>query len=236
VIGGDFTGDIELRGGPSLTLAASGRVGRGKLDQLSRSVGFEHVVGTGQFDAAINLQSRNAASLAALTGAVEIDFESGDTQSLPILRELGRFVPLLQLASTDITGGTLYGYIGQGQLRIRDFILLGDAFWIVGQGNAGLLSNRLDIEAVLETGGGITQRLSQAALARLAVGLVPQAALLAELNNLLSNRSVYFHIGGTTGKPVIQARTAQSLGKALLQNVQRQMLVAPSAALLDHSD
>lgn len=235
-IGGDFTGEVELRGAPSTSLAVTGRIGRGKLEQLSRAVGFEHVVGTGKFNAAINLQSRNATSLAALIGAVKIDFESGDTQSLPLLRELGRFVPVLQLASTDITGGTLHGYIGQGQLRIRDFLFLGDAFWIVGHGNAGLLSNRLDIKAVLETGGGITQQFSQAALTRLAVGIVPQAAFLAELNTLLSNRSVYFHIGGTTGKPVIQARPAQSIGKALLQNVRRQLLAAPTAALIQQAN
>lgn len=130
----------------------------------------------------------------------------------------------------------MHGYIGQGQLRIRDFLLLGDNFWIVGQGNAGLLSNRLDIEAVLETGGGITQQFSQAALTRFAVGIVPQAALLAELNTLLSNRSVYFQIAGTTAKPVIQARPAQSIGKALLQNVRRQLLAAPTAALLEQAN
>ncbi len=235
-IGGNFVGELQLQGGASTALTASGRIGRGKLDQLSRALGFEHVLGTGRFDAVANLQSKDATSIAALIGAVEINFESGDAQSLPILTELGRYVPLLQLASTDITGGTLHGFVGQGQLRIRDFILLGESFWIVGQGNAGLVSNRLDIEAVLETGGGLTDQLAQSAFTRLAVGVLPQAALLAELNTLLSNRSIYFHIGGTTSKPVVQARPAQIIGKALIQNVRRRLLALPTLGLLDEAN
>lgn len=228
-MGGKFVGEIDLRGGSRYELAAGGRITAGKLDQLSRALGFDHILGTGRFDGRVQLGSSDASSLAALSGLLQIDFDRGDAQSVPLLPDLARYVPVLQLASTDITDGRLRARIGQGVLRIQDLFLNGDAFWLVGQGYASLIGGQLDIEAVLQTGGGIEQQAKQQVVQRLALGLLPQAALLIEINDLLRNRSLYFHIGGTTSQPVIQARLVQTLGKALLQNVGRSLLGAPAA-------
>ncbi|MCA9131737.1 MAG: hypothetical protein KDA45_01215 [Planctomycetales bacterium] len=229
-LGGNFSGEVQLRGGARTELTARARVGQGKLEQLSRALGFDHIVGSGRFDAHIAVNSRDASSLPALNGSLQIDFAGGDAQSVPLLAEMGRYVPLLSLASTRITGGTMHALLGQGRLRIQDLLILGDAFWVVAQGSAGLNGGRLDIDAVLQTGAGFEQQLSQDVIQKLAISVIPQIVLLAEINDLLNDRSLYFHIGGTNNRPVLQVRAAQTIGKAILLNVRRQLLAAPTAA------
>ncbi|MEZ6137610.1 MAG: AsmA-like C-terminal region-containing protein [Pirellulaceae bacterium] len=228
-LGGRFDGEAVLRGGARYELAAQGKIGRGKLEQLSRALGFEHIVGTGRFNAATRLSSADALNLAALNGPLQLDFEGGDAQSVPLLSDIGHFVPIIQVASTDITSGTMHGQLGQGQLRINDLLLNSNAYWLVAKGSASLTSQRLDFEAILQTGGGLDDRLLQSGSQKLLALALPQLALLTELNDLISNRTLYFNIGGTTKHPVIQPRAAQTAAKALVQNVARQLLVVPPA-------
>ena len=228
-IGGRIAGAVQLRGGASYQLDASARISGGRLDQLSEGLGFSHIVGTGRFDSRVELRSKRISSLNALSGAVSVDFGQSDAQSLPLLSDLGAYAPLLTLASTDITGGTLHAKIGGGQLRIQDLFLNSNAFWLVADGQVGLADSRLDLNALLQTGGGLEQQLANSGLRKAAVLLLPQAAAVAQISDLLSNRSLYFHIGGNANKPVIQARLAQTASRLLLDSVRRQLLVAPTA-------
>ncbi len=228
-LGGRFDGEASLRGGARFGLEAQGKIGNGKLDQLGRALGFEHIVGTGNFSASTRLSSVDAIDISALNGPVQLDFENGDASSVPILSDISRLVPVIQLASTDIKSGTMHGQLGQGQLRINDLLLVSDAFWLVADGSASLKTNHLDFDALLQTGGGIDDQLLQAGAEKLLAVALPQLALLNELNNLASSRTVYFHIGGTAKHPVIQPKAAQTAAKALLQNVSRQLLIAPTA-------
>ncbi len=230
VLGGQFTGQARLRGGASYELAANGQVDRGKMEQLSRALGFENIVGRGVFDGAFSLASRQAFDLNALRGRVQLDFQDGDAQTVPILSDLNRLVPLMQLASTDITGGTMHALIGQGELRIQDLLLDSEAFWIAASGDAGLASGRLDLEGVLQTGGGIEAQVSQSATKKLAAVIVPQVLFITEIDNLMRNRTLYFRVGGTTSQPVLQPKIAPTVARALLQRVRRELLAAPTTA------
>lgn len=230
VLGGRFEGQARVRGGASYGLKASGRLDRGKLEQLSHALGFEDVVGRGIFDAKFNLDSRQAFELGALQGRVQFEFKSGDAQSVPILSDLNRIVPLMQLASTDIKGGSLIALIGQGQLRIQNMLLDSEAFWIAASGSASLTTGRMDLEGVLQTGGGLQAQVSQAGTKRLASVIAPELFFIAELDNLLRNRTLYFRVGGTTSHPVIQPKAAPTLARVFLQRIRREMLVAPTTA------
>lgn len=227
-VGGGFRGEVRLRGGASYQLETSLRVDQGRLEQLSRSLGFEHIVGRGTFDAFASLRSNDAPNLAALTGPLHIDFENGDAQSVPILSDLGRLVPVMQLASTDIKNGTMDAQFGQGLLRIQSLFLDSNAFWVVADGSASLSTGRLDINALLQTGGGIEEQLQDSATQKLVAAALPEVAFLLQLGDLLRNRAIYFHVAGTTSRPAIQFRAAQTIAKALLQNIRRQLLVAPN--------
>lgn len=226
-LGGQLNAEMQVRGGSSFSLRADGRLRRGKMEQLSRALGFDRIVGSENFNSAFQFNSRDAFDLGALNGRLQVDFDNGDAQSIPILSDLNRLVPLMQLASTEITSGRLDARVGQGLLQIENLLLNSEAFWIAGNGNASLRTGNLDLQGVLQTGGGLEAQVSQASLRRLATVLLPEVVFIAELDNLLRNRTLYFRVRGSTNRPVIQPRIAPSIARGLLQEVKRSLLVAP---------
>lgn len=235
-IGGRFDGEAEIRGGSRYSFDANGRIGGGKLDQLSHALGFENIVGTGSFDAATRLTSKDAFDIGSLSGPMQLNFTNGDVKSVPVLSELGRIVPVLQFASTDIKNGTMYGQFGQGQFRIPVLLLNSDAFYLAANGSASLRTRGLDFDGLLQTGGGIDDRITQSVTQKLFASAFPELLLLSEVNDLVRNRTIYFHVAGTPKHPVIQPKAAQTLAKGLLQNLSRNLLVIPSTAALSTSN
>lgn len=229
-LGGVLAGEAHLHGDSRYELSSTVEIGNGRVDQLSRALGFEHIIGTGTFDALASLRSDDVSKFSALAGPLQIDFRSGDAQSVPILSDIGRLFPVFQLSSTDISSGRLNALIGQGQLSILGVTLSSDAFSLIGDGRASLTSGGLDINALVSTGGSIERQIAQSASRKLMVVVLPQLALLGELNDLIRNRTVYLHISGTPSRPIVQPQVGPTLGRALLQNVSRRLLLAPAAA------
>ncbi len=205
-LGGTLDADFKLRAKTRYEAELRIDIHDGKIDQLSRSLGFEHIIGTGRFDANARLETSELLELSALQGPVHLKFESGDAQSIPVLADLGRLVPAAQFASADISGGSLDAQVKQGQLNVQAMMLSSDAFWLLADGRASLLQGRLDIHGILQTGGGMDQQIAQYSSQRLLTAVLPQQVFLAQCNDLIRNRSLYFHIGGTAEKPVIQPK------------------------------
>ncbi len=228
-LGGTARGSARLHGDTRYEFTSNFEIANGKLDQLSRALGFERIIGTGRFDAQAALHSDDAGKLSALTGPLRLDFQSGDAAAVPILADLGRLLPVLQLSATDINNGRLNAQFGQGQLRLLNFYLTSDAFWLVGNGTTSLATGGLDISAVISTGGGIESQIAQGASQKLIAAALPQLLLFTQLNDLVRNRTVYLRIGGRTSRPVIQPQLAPTLARVLLQNVRRSLLATPAA-------
>ncbi len=220
-LGGHFEAGLKITGGSNFTLATNGRIVRGHMEQLSRGLGFEQIAGAGQFDGRFDIESSRIESIDALLGSLEMQFNNGDVKSIPLLSSLNRFVPLTQFASTDIESGSLHAQLGQGQLRISDAMLNSKAFVIAANGTASLDGFGLDLNAVMQTGGGVEQRITQNVLNRLILGSIPQVALISQVNELVRNRTIFVHIGGSPGRPVIQAKPGKILLRAFLQNFSR---------------
>ncbi len=220
-LGGQFEGQLKIDGGSQLTLATKGRLLRGQMEQLSRGLGFEQITGSEKFNGRFEIRSKRITSVDALTGDVEIQFESGDVKSIPLLSSLDRFVPLAQFASTTIESGSMHAQLGQGQLRISDLVLNSKAFVVAATGSASLTGKKLDVNAVLQTGGSVGQRIVNNLINRLLVGALPQIALLGQVNELIRNRTIFLHVGGSPTKPVVQIQPGQIAARAFLQNFGR---------------
>jgi hypothetical protein len=226
-VGGKLNATIDIRKGTEYSLQSKGRLSRGKLDQLAKSFGFDRIVGSGTFDGIFDLRSNQLELIRALVGQIQMDFQRGDVNSLPLLSNIDRFVPLVQFSSTDFEDGRFNARIGQGQLRISDLVINSKAFLLAANGNAAVDGSKLDLSVVVQTGGSSQQQLTRAGLDLLLVGPVPQIAAISQLNELLRNRSVFLHVGGSASRPVIQANAAQSVIKAFVENLGRNNLNAP---------
>jgi hypothetical protein len=197
------------------------------MEQLSRALGFERIIGSENFDASAQLASRRLTDLGALTGQLQFNFLDGDAGSIPVVSELNRLIPLTQLASTDINSGVMHARIGEGELQIQDLLLNSEAFWLAARGGASLRNGNLDLQGVLQTGGGLEAQISQNSVRNLAGVALPQLMIVSQLDNLLRNRTVYFRVRGTNNRPVIQPKVAPTLARLLLQEVRRELLIVP---------
>ncbi len=220
-MGGTLAGEVTITAENRVAMLANGRLQAGRLEQLSTALGFPRITGSGRFDSSFNFQSANLASLQSLTGNLQMEFRNGDAGSVPILSGLGQFVPLFQFASTDFQNGRMRAWIGQGQFRIRDLVLNGDAFSLLAYGTAALDGSNLNIDAILQTGGGVQQRLVQSAVEKLLVGVAPPISAIQQLNEIVRNRSLFLHVAGRPSRPVIQTRTGPTVVTIFLQNFAR---------------
>lgn len=228
-LGGRVEAALSLRNGSSTQMNSKLRLHDACMDQMSKALGFNHIVGTGRFDLDSRIVAKRLRTIADLNGELHFEFGNGDAQSFPIVGDLGQFAPAIRLSSTQIRSGILDAKIGGGQLRIVDLVLDGSAFWLVADGSVGLNSGRLDLTSVLHTGGGLTEDIAADRGGALLATFLPQTLILTELNRLINNRTIFFHIGGTANKPVIQPRLTQTLARLLVQRVRRQILVTPNA-------
>ncbi len=217
--GGGIEARLKISGGSQIGLDISGSVVRGRLEQLSKSMGFAKVVGGGSFDGRFEIRSKKIASLKSLNGGVWIKFENGDTQTVPLVSTIDRFVPLIPFASTEIQDGFLNAKLSLGQLRISELKLSSKSFMLAANGDVALDGSRLDLETIVFTGGNIQQRIVQSAIQKLVAASVPQLAAIMELNDLLRNRTVFLHIGGSPARPVVQPKVGETVIRAFLQNL-----------------
>lgn len=227
---GGLQGSVKIRGGADWGLEATGEILHGRLDQLASEAGFEHVVGQGVFSGKVSVQTPKLSKLGALTGSVWLDFERGEARSVPILAEIGKYLPVSSLASTSIRYGSLQGRIGGGRLRIQELFINGSSLWLAATGAIGLADQRLDLELLVQTGGSIEQQATRACVQRVLLLAAPEVAVVTQFTDVVRNRALYFNVRGTASKPVIQPKLTETLARALVQNIRRSLLAPTPVA------
>lgn len=236
-LGGNLRGELELNASTRWSMKSSLSLQRGHMDELSQALGFQRVVGTGRFDASAKLSSRDLQKLNYLSGPVNFDFQGGDVASFPVLGDVQNLLLLPQLPSVRIQGGYLRGQLGQGQFRINELFLGSNAYWILAAGSTSLQNQKLDLNAVLQTDDSLgMSEFARWSSEKLLLVVAPQLALLVELNELVRNRTLYLHIGGTPKYPVIQPQAAQTLAANLIAQLQRRLLASPTAGTVPIDD
>jgi hypothetical protein len=189
------------------------------------------VVGRGKFDAAMAIGAARFESTRDLQGRLDFSFEDTDARTLPVADQLARFVPLFGLPSTEFERGRMVGFISRGDLRMRSLALWGPQLSVLGSGNIGLGSGRLDLQLVVRVGGGLSQQIASSYLSQLAATSIPPVELLLQINRLVANRAIFLRVAGTASKPVIQPQTGRIIEQALLRTLLEQAAPIASVAI-----
>ncbi|MEM7560526.1 MAG: hypothetical protein AAF394_15495, partial [Planctomycetota bacterium] len=137
------------------------KISHGSLRQLDKALGFDHMAGEGQFGARVELGSSDIADVDKLTGTFACDFSGAKSNSVPVLQQLNRLVPGVELLDTTINSGEVSGRLNGDQVRIEDIFLSSNSFFVVGAGRADLGSSYFDLDLLLQTGGGLADQLLQ---------------------------------------------------------------------------
>ncbi len=208
------------------------KISHGSLRQLDKSLGFDHIAGEGQFGARVKLGSSDIAELDKLTGTFACDFSGAKSNSVPVLKQLNRLVPGVELLDTTINSGEVSGRLNGDQVRIEDIFLSSNAFFVVGAGRADLGTSYFDLDLLLQTGGGLADQLVQNGIQYGAAELLADSVVLFEIADLLRNHSLVFRVKGTANHSSIQFRAAESIAKSFIQQVRRQLMqdVTPLSA------
>ncbi len=99
---------------------------------------------------------------------------------------------------------------------------MGRQLSVLGSGNVGMLTGRLDVQLVVRTGGGLSQQVAANYLTQLAATSVPPVELLLQINRLVANRAIFLRVAGTASKPVVQPQAARMIEQALLRSLLEQ--------------
>jgi hypothetical protein len=175
-------------------------------------------VGAGLVSGRLELDGQNVQGVDDLTGSVDASFQDTAALTLPVLRELTRY--LLPGKGGAIFGsGDLHARLARGVIQVRRLALRGSLLRVLIEGTVAL-QGRLDLEVTASPNplGG-----DRSALGRLIARLPPAGAipltLLAEAATLLSPRLLHLRVSGSVRNPTVRVETLTALTEDVLRFV-----------------
>lgn len=201
---GRITGRLTLAWDYTARVEGHIRFYRVDVQDLLREMAGAAQLGGGPMSGRFDFSGGEVRSLDDLRGTFEASFAQSQPLPVPVFRQL---TPYLGVGSTTtFQRGELRANLDRGVWRIRRLSLEGGALSLFIDGTM-TLAGRLNLAAVAQTGnvGLPTQRLRLLGLRIPIAGPLPLTVVM-EASNLLSNRVIYFTIGGTIRHPSVRVR------------------------------
>jgi hypothetical protein len=160
-------------------------------------------LGAGQASGRIDFAGHDVRSFDDVTATVEASFSQTQAFQLPILSQVTTFIVPGQ-SGTTFQSGDLRGRLANGIFRVQRLTLSGNFVRLFAEGNV-TTAGRLNLEVTAATGavglGAGTLRLLGLRLP--AVGPIP-LALVLQVTDFLSSRSVHLRVSGTVRSPTVR--------------------------------
>jgi hypothetical protein len=187
------------------------------LRSLLRDVPGVRSVGAGTIGGTLRLAGRRVESPDDLVGRFELDLSRVQPLQFPVLRQIGRFLGPIQ-PTTSFESGKATGRLANGIVHLDQFAIDGGVARILIEGS-GSLRGRLDLDVTAKTGDLVGAQSELARLVRSPITLAAPVpvSLLAEANDLLVDRLIYLHIGGTVKRPAVRLQPARQLQQESLR-------------------
>lgn len=200
---GRLSGRASLGLGVGTRLDGTLRFSGVDLRTLLRSLTESTQLGAGQVTGRIDFVGNDVRSFDDVTATVDASFAQTQAFQLPILSQIAPFIAPGQ-SSTTFQRGELRGRLGNGIFRVQRLSLTGNFVKLFAEGNV-TTAGRLNLEVTATTGavgvGSGTLRLLGLRLP--AVGPVP-LALVMQVTDYLSSRSVRLRVSGTVRSPTVR--------------------------------
>lgn len=212
VAGGRVVAKASVDWGRTIDMTAEAQ-----MSSLDTRLLLQHLPGrtqtaSGRLNGKLELKGRNVRSLEDLEGSFVGTLDNAQAFRFPILQSLDRLLDAGRLVGTRFESGELKLRLSRAVVHVDRLALASSGVQLLVDGRA-TLGGRLDLNVAAHVG----QFGSGPELRRLlgAVGLAVQplasVALLSEANEFLSDRLLFFHVGGTFNRPITRIQAAPLL-------------------------
>ena len=208
--GGKVRVSSEGSYGSSLNMTTEARIER--VDTSKLLVGKS--VGAGTITGVVNLNAKRARSPKQLTGRFDFDLVNPKALELPVLNQLPTVVSLTPYRpGIGEDGGYVVGHIAGGLLHVDQLAIVQNNIQVLMNGDV-TQEGRLDFDVTVNTNAsGPADQLLELANTSLMLAAPAPVALIAKANDLLKDRVVNVHVGGTATRPKIQLRPGKQIGQ-----------------------
>ncbi|MEM6688246.1 MAG: AsmA-like C-terminal region-containing protein [Planctomycetota bacterium] len=215
VAGGRIEGRVNLKsagGRAGYDLESNLRVRRSDFGVLLSGAGIGSRFAHGFFTGSIKLWGQRIKSISDLRGFFEADLSKTEGDAVPGIVGMDRFLSAIPLTQTQFGDGYVRGNLRRGVANIEEFWLRNRRVRIFAEGDITLASNRMNLDAVVATGDMQFDSEPLAALAtQIAIQAVIPIAAITEINRILSDRTIYFNIRGTSSNPIVRLKPFETI-------------------------
>ncbi|QDT04812.1 Dicarboxylate transport [Rubripirellula lacrimiformis] len=173
---------------------------------------------SGMVNGTVNLRAKNARTPKQLVGNFDFQMENIKALEIPILNQLPTMMTLSPpVPGRDQDGGTVHGRIGNGLVHIDEMALHQSNVQVILTGTA-TTEGRLNMDVVASTkSDSPTDGLVSLMNSPLMMAAPAPVALLVRANEMLKDRVVNVHVGGTANHPTLRLQPGKQLSQSAVQ-------------------
>ncbi|EMI19144.1 hypothetical protein RMSM_03931 [Rhodopirellula maiorica SM1] len=209
-------------GGGRVHIASEGNFDRSL--SMATSMRIEHVdtskllqgssAGAGVIDGKVTLGAKRARDAKNFVGHFDLEMSNINAMELPVMDELSSLVRLApSRPGNGQDGGYVYGRIAGGLVQVEELAISQSTVQVLMSGTA-TLDGRLDFDVTASTeSDGPADQLLEMADSPIMMATAAPIAMVAKANELLKDRVVHVHVGGTSARPTLRLQPGKQLSQ-----------------------
>jgi hypothetical protein len=170
--------------------------------------------GSGIISGNATVRAKNARAADDLVGSFAMQLENIQAMQIPVLAQLPKMVTLSPpVPGRGQDGGTVRGRIAGGLIHLDEVAIHQSNVQVLVTGNA-TMAGRLNLDVVASTEStSPTDQLVSMLDSPLMLAAPAPVALIVKANELLKDRVVRVHVGGTANRPTLRLQPGKQLSQ-----------------------
>ncbi|QDT09741.1 AsmA-like C-terminal region-containing protein [Planctomycetes bacterium K23_9] len=194
---------------------------------LANAESSSGILGEGRLSGKLVLNANHVSGPQDLFGNFDFKLNGSSGRSIPGLDDAQNFLGPIGLAGVRFDEGRARGVIGAGRATLQEFWLRSPQLMVWAEGPIVLANQRLDLQAVISTGNFDTSTTLISALGMVAVDYATPIGILLEINQLLSDRTIFVDVVGPASDPRLRLKPLETIREETAQFFLQQLLPVP---------